>query len=241
MNVFRKHWGRLKRSWGRRWRESRLPRGYMRLGTRYGGWWIDSKRIGKAPILIDCGLGEDISFPTAFLQRYPDAKVIGVEPNPRSLAYAKAHCPENMEIIPQAIWTHAGETLTFHLPRSQDLLPKGADGVSGSLIDSHEYVEGGDRLEVVTTDFATILRQAGRTRCDVLKLDIEGAEYALLQKLAADGHLAQVDQLLLEFHHGVTEHADADTEAALKLIVANGFERIYTEGRNFIFRRFNES
>ena len=68
-----KHWNRLRRSLSRRWREWRLPRGYERLGTRYGGWWLDTTLVGPQPLLIDCGLGEDISFPAAFLQRFSGA------------------------------------------------------------------------------------------------------------------------------------------------------------------------
>ena len=77
-----KHWNRLKRSLSRRWKEWRLPHGYERLGTRYGGWWLDTRRVGAQPLLIDCGLGEDISFPAAFLRRFAGARVIGVDPNP---------------------------------------------------------------------------------------------------------------------------------------------------------------
>jgi FkbM family methyltransferase len=237
MNLIQKHWRRLKRSLGRRWREALLPRGYVKLGTRYGGWWIDTRMIGVEPLLIDCGLGEDISFPQGFLERYPAARVIGVEPNPRSLAYSRTHCPPGMEILPQAFWTQEGEKLTFHLPRSQDRLPEGADGVSGSLINSHEYVNDGELLEVTTTSLTCLMEQAGRERCDILKLDIEGAEYAILDQLVASGELSRIDQLLVEFHHGVTHHTREDTDKAVALLLADGMESIHTEGRNYIFRR----
>lgn len=233
--VIKKHWGRLKRSLGRRWREWRLPRGYVRLGTRYGGWWVDAGMISKSPLLIDCGLGEDISFPEAFLARF-GGKVLGIEPNPRSLAYCRARCPSGMEIIPQAFWTKAGESLTFHLPRSQDMLPKGADGVSGSLLDSHEYVVDGDTLTVNTTDLKTLLQKLGREECDILKLDIEGAEYPILEALMANGDIRYVRQLLVEFHHDVTHHVRADTEAMIQRLCQAGFSMIHVEGRNVIFR-----
>lgn len=232
-----KHWNRLKRSLGRRWKEWRLPRGYERLGTRYGGWWIDSRALDPQPLLIDCGLGEDISFPAAFLQRFPGARVIGVDPNPRSLEYCRAHCPTGMEILPNALWTRGGETLTFHLPRNGDKLPKGADGVSGSLDPSHEYVEGGERIETLTVDLGSLLARAGRTGCDVLKLDIEGAEYALLEALVAGGQIRAARQVLVEFHHGVTRHTLDDTQKIVVALAAAGFRLIHTEGRNYIFRR----
>ena len=232
-----KHWNRLKRSLGRRWREWRLPRGYQRLGTRYGGWWIDSRAMGPQPLLIDCGLGEDISFPAAFLQRFAGARVIGVDPNPRSLAYCRARCPAGMEILPNALWTRAGETLAFHMPRSQDKLPQGADGVSGSLDRSHQYVEGGERIEIQTVDLDSLLSRAGRTECDVLKLDIEGAEYELLDALIASGRIRAARQVLIEFHHGVTGHSLADTQRIVTQLGAAGLRLMHVESRNYIFRR----
>lgn len=232
-----KHWNRLKRSLGRRWRESRLPRGYERLGTRYGGWWLDTRLVGSRPLLIDCGLGEDISFPVAFLQRFADARVIGVDPNPRSLAYCRAHCPSGMEILAKALWTTAGETLAFHLPRSQEHLPKGADGVSGSLDSSHEYVAGGERIEAQSIDLDGLLAHAGRTECDVLKLDVEGAEYALLEALIGSGRIDAARQVLVEFHHGATRHTLDDTLRIVGRLAAAGHQLMHTEGRNYIFRR----
>lgn len=232
-----KHWNRLKRSLGRRWNEWRLPSGYERLGTRYGGWWLDTKMMGPRPLLIDCGLGEDISFPTAFLQRFTDARVIGVDPNPRSLVYCRARCPPGMEILANAFWTTAGETIVFHLPRTPDNLPKGADGVSGSLDPSHEYVEGGERIETQSIDLASLLSRAERTECDVLKLDVEGAEYALLEALVASGGIRAARQVLVEFHHGVTRHTPDDTRRIVDSLAAAGFRLVHTESRNYIFRR----
>lgn len=232
-----KHWNRLKRSLGRRWKEWRLPSGYERLGTRYGGWWIDTRLVGPQPLLIDCGLGEDISFPAAFLRRFPGARVIGLDPNPRSLAYCHAHCPLGMEVLPNAFWTSAGETVIFHLPRSQDLLPAGADGVSGSLDPSHEYVKDGERIETRTVDLDSLLELTGRNICDVLKLDIEGAEYSLLEALTANGRIRAARQLLVEFHHGVTQHGPNDTRRIVDGLADAGFRLVHTEGRNYIFRQ----
>lgn len=232
-----KHWNRLKRSLSRRWREWRLPAGYERLGTRYGGWWIDTRRLGKAPLLIDCGLGLDISFPAAFLERFTDARVIGIDPNPLALDYCRAHCPRGMEILDRAFWTTNGETVVFHLPRSAEQLPKGADGVSGSLDPSHEYVDGGERIETRTIDLAQLLANAGREECAVLKLDVEGAEYALLEALCTSGEIRRAAQILIEFHHGVTNRSLADTERTAGQLKAAGFGLVHTEGRNYTFRR----
>jgi FkbM family methyltransferase len=231
------HWDRLKRSWGRRFHEFRLPSGYKRFGTRYGGWWVNTKLITRNPLLIDCGLGEDISFPIEFIQQFPDAHVIGVEPNPRSLSYCYKNLPKKMKIIEKAFWKNSDEKLSFYLPRSQDQLPKGADGVSGSVLDSHEYVDGGELLEVLTIDLESILSEAGHSNCNILKLDIEGAEYEVLDALAKGCMLSKIKQLLVEFHHGVTDHTMVDTENSIGKIISCGFDLVHVEGRDHVFER----
>ena len=230
-----KHWRRLKRSLSRRFREKLLPRGYRRLGTRYGGWWVDARLLRSAPLLIDCGLGEDISFPLAFLQAF-GGKVVGVEPNPRSLAYCSGRVPRDMTVLPKAFWSAPGRKLEFFLPRAQQELPKGADGVSGSLDGSHEYA-GDRKIEVETTSLAEILSQQARAECDVLKMDIEGAEYAVLEQLCSSGEIRKAGQVLIEFHHKVTQHTLDDTQRAVAQMQRNGFELVHTEDRNYIFRR----
>jgi FkbM family methyltransferase len=232
----RAHWQRFRRSIDRRWREFRLPRGYVRLGTRYGGWWVDRHAVRGTPVLIDCGLGRDISFPEAFLSRF-GGTVVGIDPNPQSLAYCRERCPRDMQIRDRAFWTRAGETLTFHLPRPLHQLPMGADGVSGSLDHSHDYVTGGESLSVTTTSLDEVLASVGQGECDVLKLDIEGAEYEVLAALCSEGRLSKVRQLLVEFHHRATSHSFEETQATVARVEAAGFRLMHVEGRNYIFRR----
>lgn len=226
---------RLKRSLGRRWREWRLPRGFQRLGTRYGGWWVFAPAVRREPLLIDCGLGLDISFPAGFLQRF-GGRVLGIDPNPAALQYARAHAPERMEIRDAALWSEAGRELKFHLPRRLDSLPQGADGVSGSLLSSHGYA-GGEELSVRTTSLEELLAQAAASECDVLKLDIEGAEYDVLDALCRSGGIRRAGQVLVEFHHGWTERTPQDTRDAVAQMEAGGFRLCHTEGRNHIFVR----
>lgn len=230
-----KHWWRLKRSVGRRWREWRLPRGFERLGTKYGGWWVFAPAIRKNPLLIDCGLGRDISFPVAFLARF-GGRVIGIDPNPAAVEYACAHAPEGMHVRTEAFWIQAGETVAFHMPRPLEQLPPGADGVSGSLLRSHSYA-GDASLQVPTTSLAAVLEGAGREDCDVLKLDIEGAEYDVLEALCATGELGRARQLLVEYHHHCTDRSLEDTLASVARIEASGFVLRYSEDRNCVFVR----
>lgn len=235
MNLIKKHYDRLKRSLTRQWREFRLPRGYVRLGTRYGGWWLNRLKISEEPLLVDCGLGKDISFPTAFLGRF-GGKVVGIDANPMSIEYCEPIRPKGMEILHRAFWRDSGQTIMFNLPRPLDQLPNGADGVSGSLVDSHSYASE-TKLPVETISLTEVLKYAGRSECDILKLDIEGAEYDVLSDLCADGSIKKAKQIVIEFHHFCTHYTIEDTERVSEQIQRCGFDLIYVENRNYIFLR----
>ena len=79
--------------------------------------------------------------------------------------------------------------------------------------------------------------QMGHRKIDLLKLDIEGAEYSLLEALTANGRIRAARQLLVEFHHGVTQHGPNDTRRIVDGLADAGFRLVHTEGRNYIFRQ----
>jgi FkbM family methyltransferase len=54
--------------------------------------------------------------------------------------------------------------------------------------------------EVAIRDVAEVLEELGVRRIDLLKLNIEGGEYDVLDRLASTGWLLHVDQLLVQFH-----------------------------------------
>jgi FkbM family methyltransferase len=219
---------RLKKSLSRRFAEARLPRGYQRLGTRYGGWWIDTNVLGKDPLVIDCGLGEDISFPTVFLKKF-GGKVVGIETNPKSIRYCVDHLPSNMVLIHKAFWIQAGETIEFFLPRSPAM-------VSGSLLPAHAYA-GTEKISLQTTNLEEILQSLERNECDILKMDIEGAEYEVLKGLCISGEIRKVKQLLVEYHHFCTSYSEEDTLESIRAVADRGFQLVHVEDRDYIFRR----
>jgi len=236
LNFIKKHFFKLKRSLTRRAKEAMLPRTYQRMGTKYGGWWIDTDLLAnKNPLLIDCGLGKDISFPIEFLKKY-NGYVVGIDPDPKSISFCEKVKPKNMEIRSKAFWKKPGEAIKFNLARPIEKLPKGADG-SGSILSSHDYVDGGEEIEVYTTSLFEILSSLNKSACDILKLDIEGAEYEVISDLISSGHINTINQLLVEFHHGVTHFNLNDTNKIVRDLERADFKLIHTESRNYIFRR----
>ncbi len=93
-----------------------------------------------------------------------------------------------------AVWTSEG-TMTFYL---QDR----AEAQGHSLLKEKSNINPDKTLEVKCVDFARWLRETVKDADDVIvRIDIEGAEYDVLEHLIATGAIDLIDLLLVEFHH----------------------------------------
>ncbi len=70
-----------------------------------------------------------------------------------------------------------------------DVAPR-AGGRAGSM----------GEVDVEIRDVATALDRLGLERIDLLKLNIEGAEYDVIERLVQTGWLPRIDQILVQFH-----------------------------------------
>src|SRR5260221_14657763 len=70
---------------------------------------------------------------------------------------------------------------------------------------------------------STIMKNLGHQRINLLKGDIEGAEYELIAPLVEMAD--RIDQLLIEFHHRLVRNGDGlqQTRCALKRLAEGGF------------------
>jgi hypothetical protein len=77
-----------------------------------------------------------------------------------------------------------------------------------------------------------MLYQANLTRVDVLKVDVEGAEFGMLDELFADyeGHPLPFDQLLVEFHlRPISSRNAADLRVVVEQLEERGFRLFESE------------
>jgi len=94
--------------------------------------------------------------------------------------------------------------------------------------------QGSHQLPVRTLD--TIMKSRGHFRINLLKLDVEGSEYAFLETMIDDLSCRKVDQLVLEWHHydhdvryGVTSTPQINVLVAL-LKQRCGLEQFWVHG-----------
>lgn len=112
-----------------------------------------------------------------------------------------------------------------------------ADNVSGSFYRDHVNIKN-DKIseyDAKTITLSDIFNLLNVSKIDVLKLDIEGAEYAVLESAGVD-ILEKISQLVVEFHHEIVGRFTAlDTQRVIKYLKGLGY-KVYTKDfRNYLF------
>ena len=165
----------------------------------YGGWCICPDGIDARSVVYDCGVGTDISFAVSLVRKY-GLHVWAFDPTPKSIQwFARQPHPPEVVLYPYGI-ADIDREATLHLPDNP------AHG-SGTLVASVAHRARSVQVEVRRV--ATIMAILGHAKVDILKLDIEGAEYGVLTDvLRCD---LAVEQILVEFHdiHGSPKFAPA--------------------------------
>lgn len=196
----------------------------QRLGSSYGGWWIATDGLKDTPLtVLSFGLGEDISFDLEVLKNY-NAKVYGFDPTPKSIKYVESmHMPDGFELYKYALAEKNG-FLSFNLPENKD-------HVSGSL----ESIDSDSIIEVECKSLKAICQEFNIGTIDILKMDIEGSEYKVIQDMVDSKIFPQ--QILVEYHHFFDSFSNNDTKESIKLLLDNGYGLFHIDGYNYSFIR----
>lgn len=158
-------------------------------GNGYGGFYVNPTLLDKNSIIYSFGIGEDISFDTEIIRDY-QCRVFGFDPTPKSIHWLKSqNTPPSFHFYPYGLGTQT-EKVKFHLPKNKE-------HISGSVFD-HGLVSEEDYVEVPLKSFRDILAETGHQYIDVLKMDIEGSEYLVIDDILRSG--IPIRQLLLETH-----------------------------------------
>jgi FkbM family methyltransferase len=217
-------------------RQAPLPVWIRDTGTVFVSHWCDLLVLGEIysppreydfPGLPDTActivdLGANIGLSARFLsERYPDARILAFEPDPEIFALAQRNVRAHPQVSLRNLGV-AGKNGQLALHR----FPGGSWGTS-SFVTIQEIAET-FTAEAVTLD--SIIDEVGDI--DLLKIDIEGAEYEVLE---ACQQLQRVRCIIGEIH----AIPDASTEQLFALL--DGFdvaaERVLGGQGPFIARR----
>lgn len=143
------------------------------------------------PVILDCG--SNVGFAILYLKkRYPNATIIGFEPNPHAFEALNKNISTNKL---QNVSTHQlgladeEKTIDFYL------------GGEGSLVGSINEKRGGaQKFEVKVVKLSDFILQYNP---DLVKMDIEGAENLVLVDLVKSHTLGKPKEYIIEYHHNI--------------------------------------
>jgi FkbM family methyltransferase len=162
---------------------------FTRLGSPLCGWVIPGA-VDPAWRCYTVGVGEDASFDVALAEH--GCEVVAIDPTPDALRYVEPIVArtKNLSVLPYALWDRDG-TLELFAPVRET-------SMSFSVV-GENWRRSGDPIEVQARTLASIAQELDHDRIDLLKLDIEGAEYPVLAE--ADLVSLGVKILCVEFHN----------------------------------------
>lgn len=205
-------------------------RGYplITLGNEETGcaWRFFPDELTSKSIVYSGGIGKDISFEHGLVQKF-GCSVVLIDPSPTGLETMAL--PENkirqFKFHAVALMGHCG-TLKIAPP---SCLEEGSWSMQRKDSAVHE---------VPCADLSTLLKQNQHQHIDLLKIDIEGAEYEVVDDLIKSQ--IPVRQLLVEFHHGnihLPGIVRKQTIRAIFKLRAAGYFLIDQSGSNYTFLR----
>jgi FkbM family methyltransferase len=138
----------------------------------------------KIETIIDCGANIGLTA-LYFASVYPRARIYSVEASPQNFSLLTPNVANEPRIVP----IHA---CIVSIPQATVLFDNHGPAWSHKLVEN-----GGIRVPALTLD--ELLAKQGIARVDLLKMDIEGAERAVL---ATGNYLNSVQHLVAELHDG---------------------------------------
>lgn len=155
------------------------------------------------PVIFDCGANIGISC-LYFSRHYPPAKIKAFEADPNIVKILnenlKKNNIENVEVIGKAVWINC------------DSIELSLEGTDGASIYARKNLQ-----RVPTTRLKNHLEK--EIKIDMLKMDIEGAEYDVLKD--CKNSLVNVENIFIEYH----SFTDSDQKLSeiLKILEENKF------------------
>lgn len=146
-------------------------------------------------IVVDLGANQGI-FTCYAAKRAPSGQVYAVEPDGDNLGWLKAHLElnhiANVTVVPKCIGERTGRAF----------FRKGLTSGTGRVVDAKAPETGITEVDQTTLD--DLMTDYRIPRIDLLKIDVEGSEVAVLK--GARDRLASIRRIALEYHSPLLAH-----------------------------------
>jgi FkbM family methyltransferase len=194
--------------------------GLEKIGTAYGGWVVPTALIDSTWRVYSGGVGEDVSFDLGLIERF-GCDVVALDPTPRAIAFAQpiAAREPHFRFLPVGLWS-SDTVQRFFAPRDPTHVSHSVMNLQGTS----------DWFEAQCRTIQSVMTELGDTSIDLLKLDIEGAEHAVLASVLGSGIRPKV--VCFEVDQPVGPLRLLRT---MRLVRDHGYDLVAIDGWNFTF------
>ncbi len=208
------------------WQGAQIRCERLYLGNEGARWCVCPDNLSDSSVVYSFGVGEDISFDLELIRRF-QVQLHAFDPTPRSIKWIRR------QTLPKEFVFHEYGLADFD--GSCNFLPP-----QNSLHVSHSILQRDSpwpAVKLPVQRLATIVQGLGHDRVDLLKMDIEGAEYGVLSDFLSSG--IRVEQLLVEFHHRWPEVGIEKTRKAIQELQGGGYRifNVSPTGEEYSFRK----
>ena len=183
-------------------------------------WYFAAGSLKPGDIVYSLGLATNIEFDLNLIAKH-DVEVHGLDPTPSSVEWIRSQqLPPGFHHHAIAIGGHNGE-MVFELPDKDGACARAITQPS-TLSTRHPLPV---TLPVPCRRLPSIAAELGHKSIALLKMDVEGSEYAILEDLSQSD--PQVRQILVEFHHRFPGLNLAMTKNAVRKLRSRGYKLIH--------------
>jgi len=198
----------------------------QRLGSDYGGWFFPKGQINDQSICYFAGAGTDVSFDLE-MAKHHNPNIYIFDPTPGAIThfnetkdgilsgktmftqgkkyqYPSLSTFDKIHFFDYGIWDK-NETLKFYVPANKDFISHSVK----NLNKTSEY------FDAKVKTLSTIMAELGHDHIDLLKIDIEGAEYEVLKDIVTNQ--IPIRAICVEFDENFMKNIDSNY---LKRIIA---------------------
>jgi FkbM family methyltransferase len=163
-------------------------------------------RLAPGEVVLDAGANIGVFTVVAARAVGPKGVVVAVEPHAANAARLMENCRlnnlNNVAVVQEALWSRSGNRLTFE-----------GEGCLGKLVPPTEDANSG-KMTVETVSVDDLLERLGLSKIDKIKMDVEGAELAVLE---TSHDMYKATDMVLEIH------SEESVQRIVELLSSKGF------------------
>ena len=216
---------RSTRLWGRELYDSFYCKKWPNIECigEASSWHVLTSKLDENSVIYSAGVGHDISFEKALVSRF-NVNIELFDPSPTAIQTMELD-ENRMKKIHFYQIGFAGKSgiVKFAAP---DMEQEGSFRVPGKNDASVEFQ---------CRDLSSLMKERVHTKIDLLKMDIEGFEYEVIDDILQKS--LDIKQICIEFHHFMPHIKREKTLKAIANLKAAGFELIYKTKFDYTFIR----